>query len=574
MWVILFFLSIGQLQGQDTLLNMLNNAHNLANSNPDSAIVIFDHILSNSNSDSLIHVKALTGKGNALQFKSSYDSSLSIRLKALKISEKNGFIHEAASNRNNLGSFYMTLGDLNEAQKYLEQAYGEFAILEDTIWLTRVMINLAGVDFMSGNTESSLEKLKKAARLCQLTGNIQSEGGTYTNISIVYRSLGKVDSALAYVDKGIELLRQNNDHRAIVLSLKEKSNILKAFDRLEEAQKVLNEMNQLALKMDYKAGVLDSYSLLASIEKKRGNPDIAYGYLQKALEWKDSVLTEKNIETVNELAAKYESEKKDAAIRLLSKENQLQESEKNTIIAIGAGILAIALLVTVLFIQKQRVNQVLAEKNKTISRSLAERELLLKEIHHRVKNNLQIVSSLLNVQSRFLKDEASKKAIQEGRTRVQSMALVHQKLYQNEDLAKIAIPEYLGQLSQTLFDTYNISEEQIKLNTNIEAIELDLDTTIYLGLMVNELISNALKYAFPESQEGIIEISLKKKDDLVELKVADNGVGTSPGGDSGYGQRLIQTLSRGLQATVETLQNNGTTISVTFKNNEPIPVNS
>lgn len=571
--LLLFFVS--ESKSQDSLIKTIEYAHKLANSNPDSALIIYDQIIDQTHPDSLIHIQAYTGKGNAFYFKSEYDSSLSWRLKALKLSEEKGFTREAASNRNNLGSFYMTLGKLQKASEYLDQAYINFTNLKDTVWLTRVIINQAGVDFMSGRTDPSLEKLKTAAHLCKLTGNVQSEGGTYTNISIVYRSLGKVDSALTYVDKGIELLEEQGDQRAIVLSLKEKGNLLLQFNRLEDAKQEFLKMNKKASEMDYKVGVMESYNLLAQTEKTQNNYQSAFQNLENAMRWKDSVLTERNVEVVGELEAKYESDKKDSEIELLSKENALQESEKNTYIAMSAGILSITLLVLVLFIQKQRVNKVLSEKNSMISKSLAERELLLKEIHHRVKNNLQIVSSLLNVQSRFLPDAESKKAIQEGRNRVQSMALVHQKLYQNEDLAKIEIPEYLGQLSETLFDSYNIDEERIQLNTNIESVQLDLDTTIYLGLMVNELVSNALKYAFPDSMEGKIEVSLKKNNDSIQLQVSDNGVGSSAlSNESGYGTRLIQTLSRGLKATVETLQKDGTTISVTFRNHEPIIANS
>ena len=554
------------VNGQPTnVLSTLADAHKIANSNPDSAVVMYNYVLHNANEDLLTYVKALNGKGNALQFMSQYDSSLAVFLRALKISEAERFDHESASIKNNIGSFYMTLSNMAEARNYLEEALNEFMDLSDTIWITRVIINLAGVDYMTGNSEASLMKLKQAAELSKHTGNTQSEGGTYTNISIVYRSLGNIDSALYYVDKGIDLLVQLNDQRAQVLSLKEKGNILHEFGRVSQARETYLEMNEIARSMDYTFGIHDSYKLLAALEEEQNNLKEALSYMNKAEVWKDSLLNEKTIETINEMSAKYESERKDTEIALLSKENELRESERNTYIATSVGILGIAILLMVLFIQKQKVNDVLETKNKTIMASLEEREVLLKEIHHRVKNNLQIVSSLLNVQSRFLNDVESKKAIQESRNRVQSMALVHQKLYQNEDLARIAIPDYLTQLSQTLFESYRIDGARVTLSTNIDDVDLDLDTTIYLGLMVNELISNALKHAFPEDREGRIAISLKKLQDEIQLTVSDDGIGSalSSNGKS-YGQRLIRTLSSGLNASVETLHNPGTTVCVKF----------
>ena len=134
--------------------------------------------------------------------------------------------------------------------------------------------------------------------------------------------------------------------------------------------------------------------------------------------------------------------------------------------------------------------------------------MLLREIHRRVKNNLQVVSSLLRLQSRHVHDQQAHEALLEGRNRVNSMALIHQYLYREEDITKISADEYIEKLATTLYKSYNISDKQIKFKANIDPIKLDVDTAIPVGLILNELITNALKHAFPNKREGILEVSL------------------------------------------------------------------
>ena len=185
----------------------------------------------------------------------------------------------------------------------------------------------------------------------------------------------------------------------------------------------------------------------------------------------------------------------------------------------GIGLLALTLFGGVIFSfyrSKRKSEKELAQKNEIISEALAEKELLLKEIHHRVKNNLQVISSLLYLQSDYIKDEKALSAIQEGRNRVQSMAIIHQNLYQEDNLTGIQVKDYFEKLTQSLFNSYKVQADQIELQLDIEAINLDVDTVIPLGLVVNELITNSLKYAFPENQAGYLKIALRSRINLLQ----------------------------------------------------------
>ncbi|MEM7296840.1 MAG: sensor histidine kinase [Bacteroidota bacterium] len=197
-----------------------------------------------------------------------------------------------------------------------------------------------------------------------------------------------------------------------------------------------------------------------------------------------------------------------------------------------------------------------------------ERETLLKEIHHRVKNNLQIISSLLNLQAGSLEDEAAIDAVKEGQNRVKSMALIHENLYQNDDLSGIEVDEYIENLTRTLYGSFGVDEEKIKTNLSVEKIRLDIDTLIPLGLMLNELLCNALKYAFPEGQ-GNLALSLRQSENKLDLKVKDDGPGISKekleNGNS-YGWKMIKSLSRKLKADISIENDRGTQISLSIRN--------
>lgn len=161
-----------------------------------------------------------------------------------------------------------------------------------------------------------------------------------------------------------------------------------------------------------------------------------------------------------------------------------------------------------------------------IKASLAEKEALLKEIHHRVKNNLQIISSLLNLQAEYLQDNQAIEIFKDSQNRIESMALIHEKLYQSKDLAKIEISGYIQDLVTNLFSSYQVNSDAITLNINIEDILLSIDTAIPCGLIINELVTNSLKHAFPSNKTGEIRIDLcSSPNNKFLLIVSDNGIG-------------------------------------------------
>jgi two-component system, sensor histidine kinase PdtaS len=205
-----------------------------------------------------------------------------------------------------------------------------------------------------------------------------------------------------------------------------------------------------------------------------------------------------------------------------------------------------------------------------LNASLEEKDILLKEIQHRVKNNMQVVSSLLSLQSGFIKDKDDLSMFQESQNRISSMALVYKKLYQSKDLANIDIKEYAGELVDNLMDAYSLDAERIQTIVDIDNILLNLDLAIPCGLLINELISNALKYAFPAERQGKITIALHRaQGDRIEMTVADDGIGFPDNFDYKEGRTLGMELvhmlaEQQLGGTIETRHSGGTEFRITF----------
>jgi PAS domain S-box-containing protein len=204
-----------------------------------------------------------------------------------------------------------------------------------------------------------------------------------------------------------------------------------------------------------------------------------------------------------------------------------------------------------------------------IRTSLREKEALLKEIHHRVKNNLQVVSSLLGLQSRSVADPEMRKMFQESQDRIHSMALLHESLYQSQNLSRVDFPEYIRQLAAHLFHSYGVGLDRIHLFTDLDRLSLGLDAAVPCGLIINELVSNSLKYAFPEGRCGEIRIELRgHADGTARLLVADNGVGLRAGVDwvnaRSLGLRLVRVLAEQLGGKIEVNSEAGTEVRVAF----------
>ncbi|GAB2590903.1 hypothetical protein GCM10027190_44410 [Spirosoma areae] len=301
------------------------------------------------------------------------------------------------------------------------------------------------------------------------------------------------------------------------------------------------------------------YQLQFKVDSAQAHYLAALHQYQYYTSLKDSVLNETTHKQMAELDVRYQTHQKEQAlllrqkdITLLTQQNHFQQIQRNALI--GGTLLLVALLGLGYnrYQLKQRSNQLLQEqqqlihhKNEALQRLLTEQERLLKEIHHRVKNNLQIVMSLLNSQASYLSDESALSAIQESQHRVQVMALIHQKLYQAQGVARIPMEAYIQDVVAYLHESY-VLPQPISFELEVEPIELDVTQAVPLGLIINEAITNALKYAFPAGREGSVQVKLGAlSEGVYELVIADDGIGLPADFDPTQSRSLGMTLMYG-----------------------------
>jgi PAS domain S-box-containing protein len=208
-----------------------------------------------------------------------------------------------------------------------------------------------------------------------------------------------------------------------------------------------------------------------------------------------------------------------------------------------------------------------------LSGTLRERDVLLQEVHHRVKNNLQVISSLISMQGRKLPAGPSRDALEECQTRVQAIALIHEKLYQSRDYSRVPFSDYVRSLAANVFYATGTAPGDVALDLAIDDVALAVDKAIPCGLILNELITNALKHAFPGGRRGRVRVELRALDDRqLVLSVADDGAGMPPGfevaGATSLGLQIIATLVEQLDAKLEIVGGDGTTFRVTFRREE------
>lgn len=204
--------------------------------------------------------------------------------------------------------------------------------------------------------------------------------------------------------------------------------------------------------------------------------------------------------------------------------------------------------------------------------SLKEKEILLREVHHRVKNNLQVISSLITLQSEHIHDRASLELMEECQNRIKAMALVHQELYRTKDFSSLDFSGYVTGLAQSLYESYADDRERISLDIEVENINLDLDQALPCGMIINELVSNSLKHAFPDSRNGTIRVQVRKSGRHgVIVSVSDNGAGLpeglDPRGTETLGLQLVCLFAEQLRGSIEVEREHGTTFRVSFQRN-------
>lgn len=384
----------------------------------------------------------------------------------------------------------------------------------------------------------------------QLTGpeTILDVSNCYSGMSYFYARRRQPKQAKFYADKILALAKANNQHYSS--------------QNLEISLSITDSLN--------------------------GNFQSALKHFQIYKKMNDSVIDFAKNKQIEELKIQYETLNKEQKIKLLNDQTKLQKSElqKSQLLNnLSIGSLILLVITIVLLYNRYRLKQrnhaklelkekEINQKNSNLRHLLDEKEWLLKEIHHRVKNNLQTVISLLNSQSAYLDNDMALSAIKNSQHRIHSMSLIHQKLYNSENISTINMPNYIKELVEYLKESFNLGQ-RIRFEIKIDPLELDVAQAVPLGLILNEAITNSIKYAFPEDRTGMIYVTLEGiSENNYLLTISDNGIGIDPDFSSkkinSFGMSLIKGLSDDLEAKFSMENNNGTILRIEFSQEFPL----
>jgi two-component system, sensor histidine kinase PdtaS len=322
----------------------------------------------------------------------------------------------------------------------------------------------------------------------------------------------------------------------------------------------------------------ERYKFLFKIDSAEGNYRSA---IQDHILYKlyaDSLLSMDDRKKEDEVKMAYETAKRDKDIAVLKQLSIVQQAQlrqnkliRNSLILGSVSLLLIAGLLFSQFKSKQRVNRVINKQNALLQHLVDEKEWLLKEVHHRVKNNLHTVICLLESQARHLESDALK-AIEVSQHRIYAMSLIHQKLYQSDDIKMIDIASYIPELVRYLETSFGVTDK-IRFQLDIDPIKLSVAQAIPVGLIMNESVTNSIKYAFPGEQHGLICVDMKRNGSAISLTIADNGIGMDPAtpgkGSPSMGLKLITGLVDDLNGEVRFSDAEGTRIAILFSIEEP-----
>lgn len=422
--------------------------------------------------------------------------------------------------------------------------------------------------YVVGNSYLALNNYEEALKFYDYSIAIGERYGFYNNLCDVYISMVYLESFLNRFEAAEEAAT-NAIKYAILLD----NNFMLmrswvAMGKLQNLQgKYISAIQSLEKSIEVATAdfgddffLSEAYEALGKAYAGNHNYQEAYQAYSKYNNLQKALFTEESNQHVSQLLTEYEVAQKESTIMV--QEDQLKKEKSiQRLLGLIAGLLLLVLLLLYNTIQTNK------KKNRLLNKQNTEKEFLLKEIHHRVKNNLEIVSSLLALQAEQLEDINLVDAMEKSQHRVHSMSMVHQKLYQGKSLSSIEMKSYFLNLSDYLGDIYD-TKDRVKIHCEMEALELDIDSAIPIGLIVNELLTNALKYAFPENRHGEVRIRLQNKSGILQLEVSDNGVGKKNQNKisgTGFGSQLIGLLTRQLEGIMTLNIKKGTAVSFQFQ---------
>jgi two-component sensor histidine kinase len=546
---------------------------------------------------------------------SNYDSAIFYFEKAIEVNRKNNFERGIAANLNNMGKTLSLKGDYEKALKCYFQSLEIFEHYSDTLNSGELHSNIGGLQLKLNDYKAAEEHFINARNYYQKAGVKLQEAWILYDMGCLKMKTENLEEAIQLLNEsavvwkkfdrtnnyndcmlriGEIFLIQNNYNSALKLFTEARKAYHQTQNMMGVSETLLLEARVNMLQQKYSSAIgnlnkallvsnfiqsngmlLEVYNDLYVSYKKLGNTNSALEFHEKYLLLKDTVFSQ----TKNKLIAEYQTKldvfNKELTIKALedstakqmlyNQQIRYENRQKQTGIYFLSLVLIIILTFLYLLFRRNRTNLRL---NKELNESLKEREVLIREVHHRVKNNLQIISSLLNLQSERTDNEASKVVLQTSQSRLEAMSMIHENLYRSSKLSEINLKEYIENLCCNIDRSYHLSDQNIQLNCHVDPIQIEIDQLVPCGLIINELLTNSIKYAFRGQEDKQLIVLCRLEKSICHLEINDNGIGLPEGFDlrktTSLGLRLADGLARQLKSTLKIGNNNGVKASVTF----------
>jgi len=511
--------------------------------------------------------KAQTKEAQYLKRSGDYPGAIALCLKLADRYDSLRLWHEEISIMSLLADAYKEMGGEKKTVGYLQKALqisreakklaereqlpGDVVecLNEEGIILRDMSKTISRPDLM----DSAFDLYSRGIALINSTGlGKQHLQKLYNNISQVYNEhYRNYPKALESLRLSIDLNNKQGNTIGLTYCYNSMADTYMNMGNLDSALYYARNMLSSSLRLKFPFRIVTAYSLLTQVNSRLARYDSALYYSEQSARLSDSINNVMKGSQIMEMQTRYETDKKTEEISSLNKLNR--EKNRSLLFMAGAALILLVLLLTVWFLMKRSQRQ-----KKQIAQQSEKLQWMMKELHHRVKNNLQIVSSLLNLQSYKIPDEESASVFRESQLRVQAMSLMHQRLYRVEDASLVNFRLYVEDLAETLLKAYGFDRQSFNMNITVDREMLDVDTVMPLGLLLNEILTNSFKYAYASVKHPLLMISLKTLENKLQLEVADNGPGIPAGEKKGFGQQLIKALTKQLNATCSVHLEQGT----------------
>ena len=511
-------------------------------------------------------------KGNSLLRKGLPEEALKLFIKAEEGFLKMGKLKYAISAQQAQAATFIELGNFPMSLKLFRKAEESAMEINDQIGLLTIRVNMGSVYYYMNSFDTAAFYYKLVAQEAESLGKYDLQVAAYSNLSSVYFYTERLDESILYGEKALEIAKQKEDVGMQISVLNNLAGSYATINNYKKANELMDESIRLCDITNSLRSKLNVTKTKADILYQSGQGKEAYEWLLRHLDIKDSISTEESKAKAAELQAEHNEFKNEQEILALekdqiisAKELELSKASEQKFIYLVVAIGAVLLMIVIAVIINFRKNKLLQSKNQLIEENLKEKEMLLMEVHHRVKNNLQMIYSILNMQTKDASEEAAA-LLHENKDRIRSISIIHEKLYMNEDITHANLNDLFREISENASKTSQHGTDT-KIDVQCDPLKLDMDTLISLGILVNELVTNSLKYAFKSNAQNKISISLKKSgDEKISLSVADNGAGFpadfSLAKTTSFGFRMIQTMCKKLKGEIFVENTNGAVVKI------------